>query len=197
MLEGDGVKTGYKLYNNIFYNHNSNAPTNWETNQWNLLEFSHNTFFEAGGKHHLNEPLDLKAIYSDPLFTEAGTWGAGFETLAGYTLKANSPLIDAGRALPESIVNLLTSLGGESKDFYQLSLQDGQPDIGIHEYHGEKEAPGTVDRPFLPQSSLSIKAFSSEEPSYEAARAIDDDPSSYWRSGYAPVQSITLDLGGL
>lgn len=76
--------------------------------------------------------------------------------------------------------------------------------VALRYASGEQTGTVTQDLPILlgivPQAGMTATADSSQEPSYDARYAIDDDPTTMWHSQWDPYQplphEITLDLGG-
>ncbi|MFD0696778.1 Ig-like domain-containing protein [Paenibacillus sp. GCM10027628] len=145
-LDSDGqVQNGYNFYNNIFYNANPSAPTNWGTENWGQLKFSNNVFYEAGGTHPAKEPFDPNKITADPKFVKPGGAGVGLQTAYAYELKADSPAINAGLAMDNN--------GG--KDYKGNPLYNGLPDIGSFEYQGDTSA--VNHQPYVTNAEYNVK----------------------------------------
>jgi hypothetical protein len=89
---------------------------------WNSL-FFHNCYF---GPWKNGIPNDPEKIVEDPMFVQPGSGGQGLCSLAGYRLKAGSPLINKGIYIPLH--------GG--KDFWGNPVADGLPDLGACEQIG-------------------------------------------------------------
>ena len=83
--------------------------------------FENNVFF---GKH-ANPPANTNAITTDPMLVKPGSGARGLDSLKGYTLKAGSPCIGAGRTISDN--------GG--RDFWGNPLEKNKtPDIGAHQF---------------------------------------------------------------
>lgn len=184
-------KNGMGVYNNVFYNTNKNAPTNWGVSDWSKVDFSHNVIYEAGGVHATNEPADPNKITSDPLFINPGSGQVGFNSLDGYKLQPNSPLIDAGKLL----------IDGGVKDFWGNALHYNSPDIGAYEqpvgtFNPVPMVPET-DPLAIPQSLMSATATSSQ-PGEGADRVLDGRKATLWSTKWdlsdRLPQSITINL---
>lgn len=184
-------KQGMGVYNNVFYNTNKNAPTNWGVSDWSKVDFSNNVIYEAGGVHAANEPADPNKITKDPLFVNPGSGKTGITSLDGYKLQPNSPLIDAGKLL----------IDGGVKDFWGNRLHYNSPDIGAYEhpvgtFNPVPLAPET-DPLAIPQSLLNATATSAE-PGEGADRVLDGRKATLWSTKWnlsdRLPQSITIHL---
>lgn len=92
-----GWSDGVRFFNNIIYNDCAAAVYEFGESTGNRYE--HNLFF---GLHPESEPADPHKLTADPLFAgKAGGAGPGREAAAAtYALRAASPAIGAGVALP-------------------------------------------------------------------------------------------------
>ncbi|TYP74868.1 DUF7594 domain-containing protein [Paenibacillus methanolicus] len=163
---------GLRLYNNIFYNHNASATTNWGTVNWaDAAVFGNNAFYEAGGIHPSTEPADAGKITSNPSFVNGGAGGNGLGTLAGYKLNANSPLINQGLAM--------ASNGG--KDFWGNPLYVGSADIGAHE-----TSVAQTGQAFAPSADVFVRSGSYAAVNYgsDPNLMVKADASGYARKAY-------------
>lgn len=83
--------------------------------------FSHNLFYG----NHINLPEDSNAIFTNPMFIDAGTGASGMESLTGYRLQPGSLCIDSG---------LMISNNGD-KDFFKNNIpQSNSIDRGAVEF---------------------------------------------------------------
>lgn len=104
------------MTNNIFYNLGTSKNVTWQSS----VTYSNNCYYGYN-----NYPTDNNKITSNPNFVNPGSGGIGLNTVSGYQLQANSPCIDAGKAL----------LNNGGKDYWGNSLYYGNnADIGAHEY---------------------------------------------------------------
>lgn len=132
--------------NNVFFNKSTTTTTTWHDNpayQSNMgdIEFSNNCFYEASGIHSTYEPRDPNKVTENPTMVDPGKAPqrnaegilSGATIWDGYKIQADSPLIDAGKYVPQ--------MGSE--DFFGTPLYYGAaPDIGIQEYvQGEQADP--------------------------------------------------------
>ena len=115
----DADKT-YYFYNNVIYNLSPTASYNWRNAK---RIFANNVFF---GCHPGGEPADPAKLTEDPKFVSPGSGGTGLDSLDGYKLRSDSPCIDSGRAVPQSVPS----------DFWGNSVPHagGACDRGAHEY---------------------------------------------------------------
>jgi hypothetical protein len=135
------------FWNNIHYNTNSPAADFNFSSTTNIV-FDYNVFY---GYHPASEPADPHKITSDPLLVDPGSAGLGRGSCAGYRLRANSPCIDSGMAVPDN--------GGQ--DFWGHPVPSGAgPDRGASEFaggsakvllevHPNERAPGQTPSQFL------------------------------------------------
>ena len=84
--------------------------------------------------------------------------------------------------------------GGDLRElgFVEIAITaeaGGRGTVWLEELDFE-ELPAEPTGPFAPRASAS-----SESPGFPAAAAVDGDPKTFWRSGPAEDQQITLDLG--
>ncbi|WP_179223852.1 right-handed parallel beta-helix repeat-containing protein [Paenibacillus tyrfis] len=114
--KSSGAPKNIKNYNNVYYSVGDQG--------WNLTgqTFDSNAYY--GGKTLVNS--DAHRITAEPKFMNAGSGGVGMNTLDGYKLQPNSPLIGAGVPLADN--------GG--RDYFGNALYNGDPDIGAYEYQG-------------------------------------------------------------
>lgn len=114
--------------NNIFY-----LPSNQLTYSGKALESN----LYAGG---LQKPdADLTGITADPRFTAPGQekpYSSCLEAAEGYRLAEDSPAIDAGTNVDFEIARDYNS----GLDYFGQTVTDGLPDIGAHEFDGEKSS---------------------------------------------------------
>ncbi|WP_189597227.1 right-handed parallel beta-helix repeat-containing protein [Paenibacillus elgii] len=114
--KSSGAPKNIKNYNNVYYSVGDRG--------WNLTgqTFDSNAYY--GGKTLVNS--DAHRITAEPKFMNPGSGGVGMNTLDGYKLQPNSPLIGAGVPLADN--------GG--RDYFGNALYNGDPDIGAYEYQG-------------------------------------------------------------
>lgn len=101
--------------NNIFYSPTGSTPTEWGDYTWKS-----NCYY---GVMPCKEQEDV--LSADPLFTDGGHAGRGWEGLSGYIPKADSPCKGAGTVLPDN--------GGQ--DIFGTALPE-KPSIGAAEPRG-------------------------------------------------------------
>ncbi|GAA4950993.1 hypothetical protein HD597_002654 [Nonomuraea thailandensis] len=192
--------------NNIFYNTSKTEPTPWyrRTGALRQAVFSNNDYFEAGGVHSGQEPADKAGLRADPRF--AGdpakyVTGAGVDRIrksaAHFALRADSPLIDAGRYNPH--------LGTE--DFLGTHVYHGEaPDIGMAERRAGKKVRNPVDIDPIEEEgdgrvNLALgkpATASSTHPGANgtlgAVNLTDGDPATRWAAADDAAYPITLDV---
>lgn len=139
--ESDNLKNNYEFINNIFYNTNTTTPTTWgKSMDWSKAVFKTNAVYEASQKNGINEIPDV--IHVDPKFKNAGGGETkNWNTLQGYQLKEDSPLINKGSYvyLDLSGARLLDNRDyyRATQDFFGHPLYVGAPDIGVHEVNSK------------------------------------------------------------
>jgi len=109
------------FYNNVFHFEETDAG------QWGKTPidctFENNAFFNITTR-------GTNAITTNPMFINPGNGGQDIDwnnypnVLTGYQLQASSPLINAGKVVPDN--------GGQ--DFWGNTLYSGNPDIGAYEH---------------------------------------------------------------
>ncbi|MCW5951898.1 MAG: Ig-like domain-containing protein, partial [Propionibacteriaceae bacterium] len=191
--------------NNVFYNTSETTTTPWyrRTGALNKAVFSNNAFYEASGTYSAQQPADDRAVIGDPGFAssvEAYKVGNGVLNIADsasvFALKADSPLIDAGRYNPR--------LGSE--DFFGTPVYFGAaPDIGIQEV---RQGTQIVD----PEDTDPVEGGGSEERVnlalgkpitasvthphnnyyYSADKLVDGDPATRWAAPDFPAYPIEI-----
>ncbi|WP_421896743.1 DUF7594 domain-containing protein [Marinoscillum sp.] len=128
-VEVFGIRTALntEFYNNIFFFENE---ASWGTSSQGLpinCTFENNSFYNIA-------PKGTNYITSNPQLMDPGTgakdidWGEYPNILQGYKLQDTSPCIDAGKEIADN--------GG--RDFWGNQLYNGSPDIGAHEFTGER-----------------------------------------------------------
>ncbi len=135
--EGDGIsmKNNPKavFVNNIFYTTDTSAASYPAGSQ-----FYYNSFYGQPA------PAQAKAsILGDPGFIAPGQGGDGRDSLEGYKLRTDSPLIGAGKFIS----------GNPGGDFWGNSLYAGRADIGAFELPGST-AGQTPETPDIPQVTV-------------------------------------------
>jgi len=109
------------FYNNVFHFEGTDAGS-WGKTPVNCT-FENNAFYNIPQR-------GTNAITTNPMFVNPGSGGSDIDwanypdVLTGYQLQASSPLIDAGREVPDN--------GGS--DFWGNELYNGNADIGAHEH---------------------------------------------------------------
>ena len=123
-------KVGVPLRNNIFYATGDGHfqvtykyPTLPDPDPGKDRLFRDNCYFGPWVGTGPNDP-QWKANTYDPLFVAPGTGGIGLDSLKGYQLRAGSPCIGRGIAIPNN--------GG--RDFWGNPLPDGKLDIGAFQH---------------------------------------------------------------
>ena len=101
--------------NNLFL---AATPSNWQQGDRDPGAFSHNAYH---GRWLGDEPFDDTALDGTDACEAPGTGGRGLDTLAGYRLRADSPLRTAGLALPNN--------GG--RDFWGDELAEDDSRVGV------------------------------------------------------------------
>ncbi|MEV0381554.1 discoidin domain-containing protein [Nonomuraea sp. NPDC050643] len=200
------LSTVYFL-NNIFYNTSKTNPTPWyrRTGALRQAVFSNNDFYEAGGTPSTQEPADRAKLRTDPKFVgdpAKYVTGAGVERIrtaaAHFKLRADSPLIDAGR------YNL--HLGTE--DFLGTHIYYGDaPDLGIAESRAGEKVTDPVDtdpiedEPGDDRVNLALGkpvTASSTHPGANgtlvAKNLTDGDPATRWAAADDAAYPVTLDV---
>ncbi|WP_233146912.1 right-handed parallel beta-helix repeat-containing protein [Paenibacillus selenitireducens] len=114
--KASGSPKNIKNYNNIYYSVGDRG--------WTLTgqTFDHNAYF--GGKTLVSS--DAHKITANPKLLNPGSGGVGMNTVVGYQLQSDSPLIGVGVPIADN--------GG--RDYFGNSLYNGDPDIGAFEYQG-------------------------------------------------------------
>ena len=113
----EGWPDSTQFYNNIFY---VTGKASYVSGNATNTIFENNVYYGD----HVNPPIDLKMLTSDPLLINPGSGQDGFDTLDGYKLQDNSPCIDAGKVIENN--------GG--KDFWGTVVPGSEnPDIGAHQ----------------------------------------------------------------
>jgi hypothetical protein len=134
MCGGPMLEDGNLIYNNTFYVdygtsevYTGAAYTNnifYATGQgrFKLIErvpgqFNHNAY---GGPWAGARPSDQAALLGNPGLIASGTGGEGLDTLAGYQLRANSPLLEMGLEIADN----------GRRDFWGNDLPAGSRRVG-------------------------------------------------------------------
>ncbi|WP_306208059.1 discoidin domain-containing protein [Actinoplanes sp. RD1] len=192
--------------NNIFYNYSSTAATPWyrRTGALRQAVFSNNDYYEASGTHSPQEPADPDGLRADPRFVGDPTspvTGAGVDNIrkaaAHYSLRKDSPLIDAGR--------YNAHLG--TADFLGSQIYYGKaPDIGTIESRTGRKVSDPVDtNPIEDEADGRVSlaqgkpvTASSTHPgangTLTADKLTDGDLSTRWAAADDATYPITLDL---
>lgn len=112
--EGISIRDGNDdiFINNIFYTPRGNNPFPAG------IKFYNNNFFGA-----IPPSQGINNITDDPMFVNPGKGQDGINTVDGYKLQPDSPMIGAGKVVEDN--------GG--KDFWGNSVYTGSPDIGVYE----------------------------------------------------------------
>lgn len=114
--KSSGSPKNIKNYNNVYYSEGDKG--------WTLTgqTFDNNAYF--GGKTLVN--ADVHKVTGSPKLVSPGSGGTGMNTVNGYQLQSDSPLIGAGVPIADN--------GG--RDYFGNPLYNGDPDIGAFEYQG-------------------------------------------------------------
>ncbi|MFD2115111.1 S-layer homology domain-containing protein [Paenibacillus yanchengensis] len=156
MLVGQGAGIDVALYNNVFINHGTGGYTVKPTWKYHNNAFYGNnvpnvdTFpdpFMITGDPKLIAPGLAQPILStmDRIIPEQVDWSE----LDGYKLSANSPLINKGRFIG------ITHHPGV-RDFFNLPIYNGMPDIGVHEFADKQYTPVTPFEPEIPKLKAKV-----------------------------------------
>ncbi|MEU6720799.1 discoidin domain-containing protein [Nonomuraea sp. NPDC046802] len=193
--------------NNIFYNTSKTTSTPWYRRSGALRQavFSNNDYYEAGGTHSSQEPADRAGKRADPRFVgdpAKYVTGAGVDRIrtaaAHFKLRADSPLIDAGRYNPR--------LGTE--DFLGTHIYFGDaPDIGMAESPIGRKVTNPVDEDPIEDDqgdgrvNLALRkpvTASSTHPGANgtlgAEKLTDGDPATRWAAADDATYPIMLDV---
>lgn len=112
-----GYAKDTRFANNIFY---ADGTMRYEFAESEGNVFEGNAFFGD----HVEAPEDARAITADPMLVGPGSGRDGLDSVAGYELKAGSPCIGAGIAVP----------GNGGRDFWGNAVPEaGRPDVGAHQ----------------------------------------------------------------
>ncbi|WP_244864870.1 S-layer homology domain-containing protein [Paenibacillus sp. J23TS9] len=191
-VKASGEPRNIKNYNNAYYSAGDKG--------WNLTGqiFDYNAYY--GGKTTVES--DAHKVTAEPGFIAPGTGGNGMDTVGGYKLHEDSPLIGAGIRISDA----------GSRDYFGNKLYNQAPDIGAYEYEGKVPAAGedmpdpievvkagTIDTPnddLAPQATASTTFTTSS--SQPAANMNDKHYNTAWSSEVSPSYPnyITLDFGG-
>jgi len=138
--KASGAPTNIKNYNNAYY---SVGDQGWDLRG---QSFDYNAYY--GGNTFVQ--ADAHKVVGDPKFAHPGSGGSGMNTVDGYQLQPDSPLIGAGIRIADN---------GE-RDYYGNPLYNGAPDIGAHEYAGSVPPAGQMPDPivFVPLKPISTPA---------------------------------------
>jgi hypothetical protein len=133
----DKSKLGATMRNNIFYaTGQGRFRTVYSQGPMLSRQFDDSTKLQIPENHFYNNcyfgpwknglPEDPKKLVADPMFIAPGTGGTGLNSLGGYKLKPESPVINAGVFIPMNSI----------RDFFGNPVQDGSVDIGAYEQIG-------------------------------------------------------------
>lgn len=114
--KSSGSPKNIKNYNNVYYSVGDKG--------WTLTgqTFDYNAYY--GGKTLVSS--DAHKVTASPKLVSPGSGGTGMNTVNGYQLQSDSPLIGAGVPIADN--------GG--RDYFGNPLYNGDPDIGAFEYQG-------------------------------------------------------------
>ncbi|WP_242403677.1 hypothetical protein [Paenibacillus pini] len=114
--KSSGSPKNIKNYNNVYYSVGDRG--------WTLTgqTFDSNAYY--GGKTLVSS--DAHKVTVNPKLVSPGSGGTGMNTVTGYQLQSDSPLIGAGVPIANN--------GG--RDYFGNLLYNGDPDIGAYEYQG-------------------------------------------------------------
>uniref|UniRef100_UPI0037C61042 discoidin domain-containing protein n=1 Tax=Paenibacillus vietnamensis TaxID=2590547 RepID=UPI0037C61042 len=186
--KASGSPVNIKNYNNAYYSVGDRG--------WNLTgqTFDYNAYF--GGNTLVQD--DANKVIGDPKFVNPGSGGIGMNTVGGYQLQSDSPLIGAGIRITDN--------GG--RDYFGNPVYNGAPDIGAHEYAGSVPPAGDMPDPIVitpihlpstPTDNLAPMATAST--TFQTDSAIANINDNYyetaWMSEMSPAfpNYITLDFG--
>ncbi|MDQ8736422.1 S-layer homology domain-containing protein [Paenibacillus sp. LHD-38] len=93
----DGYTKSAAFYNNLFY---LEGAGEWQgLSNIASFEFDHNTIF---GVHSAGEPADANKSVEDPRLALPGSGALGRDTVDGYMLAEDSPVLGTGRLIPNN-----------------------------------------------------------------------------------------------
>ncbi len=111
-----------RYYNNIFQVMGTGASVDLGGSSGNV--FDYNVFY---GANITNEPTDPHKIKLNPRLVSPDSTGFGADTISGYRLKKDSPVINAGMTVPAAP---LSDISGVPVPMYEKT------DQGAFEYNG-------------------------------------------------------------
>lgn len=140
----------YNIYNNVFYNNTDDGFTiredtgaDYQNNIFYVtsvgtpypssVRFENNDFFGNGAPAQ-----GVGNETADPGFTDPGKGADGMDTVSGYQLKADSPMLGEGLAIP----------GNGGTDYWGNALYAGDPEIGA--YESPTDTKTTTESPAAP-----------------------------------------------
>ncbi|MFB9327972.1 S-layer homology domain-containing protein [Paenibacillus aurantiacus] len=186
--KASGSPININNYNNAYY---SVGDKGWDLRG---QHFDYNAYF--GGNTLVQD--DAHKVIGDPKFASPGSGGNGMNTVGGYQLQPDSPLIGSGIRITDN--------GG--RDYYGNPLYNGAPDIGAHEYAGSVPPAGQMPDPitvtpvYLPSTPTDnlapLATASTTFTTKSAIRQINDKYyETIWSSETSPIfpNDITLDFG--
>lgn len=136
---GSSLKSTYRLRNNILY---TTRPVRALTES-PTITYDTNSYYSPDGA--FGAPAsDANPRLGDPMLTNPGTGGTGSQaqgpalnTLGGYQLKAESPLIERG-------LTIVGSQATPARDFAGRLLYNGQADPGAFEFYDDSTTTATL-----------------------------------------------------
>ncbi|WP_145134446.1 Ig-like domain-containing protein [Paenibacillus sp. Y412MC10] len=189
--KASGAPRNIKNYNNVYY---SLGDKGWDLRG---QTFDYNAYY--GGNTLVQ--ADAHGVTGDPKFANPGSGADGMNTVDGYKLLADSPLIGAGIRINEN--------GG--RDYFGNPLYNEAPDIGAHEYEGSVPPAGSMPDPIdvvqirpvnTPVDDLAPQAAASTTFRSSSSQPIENINDKFYDTAWSTEVSpsfpgyITLDFGG-
>lgn len=190
-VKASGEPRNIYNYNNAYYSAGDKG--------WNLTgqTFDYNAYF--GGNTTVES--DAHKVTAEPKFIAPGTGGDGMDTVDGYKLQEDSPLIGAGIRISDA--------GG--RDYFGNPLYNEAPDIGAYEYEGIVPPAGEMPDPIevgelrpidSPNDNLAPQAVASTSFTTSSSQSVASLNDKYYDTAWSSEASpgfpnyITLDFGG-
>ncbi|WP_236575879.1 discoidin domain-containing protein [Paenibacillus sp. USDA918EY] len=188
--KASGTPRNIKNYNNAYY---SVGDRGWDLRG---QTFDYNAYY--GGNTLVR--TDAHKVTAEPKFVNPGSGSIGMNTVGGYKLQADSPLIGAGIRINDN--------GG--RDYFGNPLYNEAPDIGAHEYEGSVPPAGQMPDPIdivpirpvsTPVDDLAPLAVAGTTFNTSSDGPIGNINDKYydtaWKTDVSPAfpNDITLDFG--
>ncbi|OZB98360.1 Ig-like domain-containing protein [Paenibacillus sp. XY044] len=188
--KASGAPRNIKNFNNVYY---SLGDKGWDMRG---QTFDYNAYY--GGKTLVQ--ADAHPVTGDPKFANPGSGADGMDTVDGYKLLADSPLIGAGIRINEN----------GDRDYFGNPLYNGAPDIGAHEYEGSVPPAGSMPDPIdvdqirpvsTPVDDLAPQAVASTTFRSLSSQPIGNINDKFYDTAWSTEASpsfpgyITLDFG--